>query len=101
MLDQIFHYAGIPTLIGLVALYFAYRVMILGDIKSIRGKDKSEPKDKEGYCRDAGRLLIFFAIGTFLMGVLESINAIAALVQIIIWVSVLFVLWKKLEDKYE
>ena len=101
MPEQIFHYAGIPTLIGLVALYFAYRVMILGDIKSIRGKDKSEPKDKEGYCRDAGRLLIFIAIGTSLMGVLESINAIAALVQIIIWVIVLFVLWKKLEDKYE
>ena len=51
MLEQIFHFAGIPTLIGLVALYFAYRVMILGDIKSIRSKDKPEPKDKEGYCR--------------------------------------------------
>ena len=40
-------------------------------------------------------------MGTFLMGVLESINAVAALVQIVVWVVVLFVLWKKLEDKYE
>ena len=88
MLEQIFHYAGIPTLIGLVALYFAYRVMILGDIKSIRGKGKPEPKDKEGYCRDAGRLLIFFAVGTFLMGVLESINAFVA-ARLLEWVLVL------------
>ena len=101
MLEQFLHFAGIPTLIGLVALYFAYRVMVLKDIKAIRGKGKPEPKDKEGYCRDAGRLLIFFAVGTFLMGVLESINAVAALVQIIVWVVVLFALWKKLEDKYE
>ena len=88
-------------MIGLVALYVADRVTVQMDLKGVLGKNKPEPKDKEGYCRDAGRLLIFFAVGTFLMGVLESINAVAALVQIIVWVVVLFALWKKLEDKYE
>ena len=59
MLGQIMEQAGIPILIGMVCLYFAYRVLILKDIKAIRGKDKPEPEDKEGYCRDIGRLLVF------------------------------------------
>ena len=100
MFGQIMELAGIPMLIGGVCLYFAYRVMYLQDTKAIRGKNKPEPKDKESYCRDAGRLLLFFAAGTFLMGVLETINQTAALGEIIIWTVITFVLWKKLDDKY-
>jgi len=100
MFEQFMDKALIPTLIGLVALYFAYRVMVLKDTKSIRGKNKPEPQDKEGYCRDSGRLLIFFAIGTFLMGVLETINPLIAFVQIVIWIVVMVVLWRKINDIY-
>ena len=49
MLGQIMEQAGISILVGCVCLYFAYRVMILKDIKAIRGKGKPEPEDKEGY----------------------------------------------------
>ena len=51
MLGQIMEQAGISILVGCVCLYFAYRVMILKDIKAIRGKGKPEPEDKEGYCK--------------------------------------------------
>ena len=68
MLGQIMEQAGISILVGCVCLYFAYRVMILKDIKAIRGKGKPDPEDKEGYCRDTGRLLVFFGIGSFIMG---------------------------------
>ena len=54
MLGQIMEQAGISILVGCVCLYFAYRVMILKDIKAIRGKGKPDPEDKEGYCRDTG-----------------------------------------------
>ena len=55
MLGQIMEQAGISILVGCVCLYFAYRVMILKDIKAIRGKGKPDPEDKEGYCRDTGK----------------------------------------------
>ena len=108
MLGQIMEQAGIPILIGMVCLYFAYRVLlyfayrvlILKDIKAIRGKDKPEPEDKEGYCRDIGRLLVFFGLGSFLMGILEMVHPMAALVQTVLWVVITFILWKRVDSKY-
>ena len=100
MLGQIMEQAGIPILIGMVCLYFAYRVLILKDIKAIRGKDKPEPEDKEGYCRDIGRLLVFFGLGSFLMGILEMVHPMAALIQTVVWVVVTFILWKRVDSKY-
>ena len=63
MLAQIFEHSGVSVLIGLVALYFAYRVMVQKDLKGVLGKNKPEPEDKEGFSRDTGRLLLFFAAG--------------------------------------
>lgn len=100
MFGQIFEGSGIPLLIGGVCLYFAYRVMILKDTKALRGKDKAEPEDKEGYCADAGKLLIFFAAGSFLMGILETINPVAAFIQTVVWIVATFILWKKINNKY-
>ena len=56
MLAQIFEHSGVSVLIGLVALYFAYRVMVQKDLKGVLGKNKPEPEDKEGFSRDTGRL---------------------------------------------
>ena len=92
--------AGISILIGCVCFYFAYRVLVLKDIKAIRGRGKPEPKDKEGYCRDTGRLLVFFGIGSFIMGALEMVNPMAALIEMVTWLVILFVLWKKVHEKY-
>ena len=100
MLAQIFEHSGVSVLIGLVALCFAYRVMIQKDLKGVLGKNKPEPEDKEGFSRDTGRLLLFFAAGSFLMAVLELFNPTVALVQMAVWTVVFFALWKKINDKY-
>ena len=42
MLAQIFEHSGVSVLIGLVALYFAYRVMVQKDLKGVLGKNKPE-----------------------------------------------------------
>ena len=93
MLAQIFEHSGVSVLIGLVALYFAYRVMVQKDLKGVLGKNKPEPGD-------TGRLLLFFAAGSFLMAVLELFNPTVALVQMAVWTVVFFALWKKINDKY-
>ena len=100
MLGQIMEQAGISILVGCVCLYFAYRVVILKDIKAIRGKGKPDPEDKEGYCRDTGRLLVFFGIGSFIMGALEMVSPMAAMIQMVLWLVIMFVLWKKVHEKY-
>ena len=55
---------------------------------------------KEGFSRDTGRLLLFFAAGSFLMAVLELFNPTVALVQMAAWTVAFFALWKKINDKY-
>ena len=100
MAATVFKHTGVSILIGLIALYYAYRVMVQKDVKAVTGKNKPEPKDKEGFCRDTGKLIIFFAIGSFLMAVLEMFNPTVAFVQMAVWVVIIFVLWKKVNDKY-
>ena len=56
MAAAIFEHTGVSILIGLISLYFAYRVMVLKDVRAVIGKYKPEPKDKDGFCRDTGRL---------------------------------------------
>ena len=44
MLAQIFEHSGVSVLIGLVALYFAYRVMVQKDLKRLQqGHRKAAP----------------------------------------------------------
>ena len=100
MASAIFEHTGVSILIGMVSLYYAYRVMVLKDVRAVVGKNKPEPKDKEGFCRDTGKLIIFFAIGSFLMAGLELFNAMVAFVQMAVWVVISFVLWKKVNEKY-
>ena len=100
MFAQILEHSGVSVLIGLISLYFAYRVMVLKDVKGVLGKNKPEPKDKEGFRRDTGKLILFFAAGSFLMAVLELFNPTVALLQMAAWIVIIFVLWKKVNDKY-
>ena len=100
MAAAIFEQSGVSVLIGVIALYFAYRVMVQKDVKGVLPKNKPEPKDKDGFCRDVGKLILFFAAGSFLMAVLELFNPTVALLQMAAWIVIIFVLWKKVNDKY-
>ena len=90
MASAIFEHTGVSILIGMVSQ----------DVRAVVGKNKPEPKDKEGFCRDTGKLIIFFAIGSFLMAGLELFNATVAFVQMAVWVVISFMLWKKVNEKY-
>lgn len=100
MVEQIFKNSGVSILIGVISLYFAYRVMVQKDVNAVLGKNKPEPKDKDGFCRDTGKLILFFAAGSFLMAILELVNPTIALLQMAAWIVIIFVLWKKVNDKY-
>ena len=98
---QFIEQSWFPLLIALVSYYFAYRLLVLKDTRVIRSKFKPEPKDKDGYCSAAGKLMIFFGTGAIVMAVVERFSAVAGLVVAIVCTLVLFVLWKRMSDKYE
>lgn len=101
MLQDILNKSGIPLLACAVSLYYAYRVMILKDTRSLRGQQSSVPDDADAYCRDAGLLLLFFAAGALIMAVLELYDQMIAFAQIALWTVITMLLWKRLHDKYE
>ena len=101
MLMDFIERSWMPLAIGLVVLYFAYRVIVLKDTSVIRSKGKPDPKDKEGYCNDAGKLLILFGVGALLMGVLAAISPVASFVEMILCTLATVALWKRLNDKLD
>mgnify|MGYP006876753647 CR=1 FL=1 len=92
--------AGIPLLIFVVCIYYAIRLLVLQDVNAIRGKDKAPVRDEKGYAMGAGKLLLFFAAATFLMGILVFINVYAAVAEIIVCIFLMGFLWKRMNRKY-
>ncbi len=100
MLQQVISQSIIPILIGVVFLFFAIRVLVFKDTWMMRGRNKPEPKDKEGFCKEAGMILLFSSVAAFAVAVLEVIDPFAGFTAIILWAIVMTSLWKKINDKY-
>ena len=57
-------------------------------------------KDEERYAKEAGKLMLFLAAGSLVMTVLLYFQVIAAVVQIVVWIIVFGILWKKMDERY-
>ena len=57
-------------------------------------------KDEERYAKEAGKLMLFLAAGSLIMTVLLYFQVIAAVVQIVVWIIVFGILWKKMDERY-
>lgn len=91
---------GIPILISIVCMYYGVRLMITKDSSLIRGKNQGKPKNEEAYCREAGKLILFFGAATLGMGILIFWNPYIALGEIIICVLIMGILWHRMNLKY-
>ena len=81
--------------------YYGVRLLVLHDISAIRGKDQpGKLKDEERYAKEAGKLMLFLAAGSLIMTVLLYFQVIAAVVQIVVWIIVFGILWKKMDERY-
>jgi 4-hydroxybenzoate polyprenyltransferase len=93
--------AMIPLLMVIILAYYAVRLLVLHDIDAIRGKDKSRKlKNEEMYAKEAGKLMLFLAVGSLVMAVLLYWNTVAAVVEVLIWIVIFGILWKKMDEKY-
>jgi len=102
IMEGIMEQAGIPFLVALASLYYAYRLLFLKEIDAIRGKDKKRlsQEERNEYAKKAGLALIFFAIGAVLMGVIVIFNTTAGFIEMIIWIAISFYIWKRISDQY-
>lgn len=103
MISRIWEDFGIPILIVGVSMYFYYRVAIRKEIQMVRGRDKKplNPEKTAEYASKAGKLLIIFALGAAVMGVLTIFSPTAALLEVVAVTAMEAVLWKKLNERYE
>ena len=62
--------ALIPLLMTVVLAYYSFRLLVLQDVDSIYGKNKKKPKDKEGFAKAAGKLMVFLTIASLGMAVI-------------------------------
>ncbi len=93
--------AMIPILMLIILAYYGVRLLVLHDISAIRGKDQlGKLKDEERYAKEAGKLMLFLAAGSLIMTVLLYFQVIAAVVQIVVWIIVFGILWKKMDERY-
>ena len=98
--NSILEQSGIPLLLFVICVYYAWRLLIMKEYSSVRGKDQDPPKDIEGYCKAAGLIIVFFGISTLVMAGLVLIDPVIGFVQILICTIIMVVLWKKMSDKY-
>lgn len=99
--NAILEQSGIPLLLFVICMYYAWRLLALKDVESIRGKGKPPLKDPDHYAMGAGKLIVFFGLSTLVMAVLVLVNVQIALAQIIICTLIMGVLWKRMNDRYE
>ena len=92
--------AMIPLMLTLVLGYYAARLLVFHDTESITGKKGVKFKDKEKYSKEAGKLILFLAAGSFVMAMLMFFNTYAAVAEIVIWFVIFGILWKRMNDKY-
>ena len=99
-IEEVMSQAGIPLLIFVVCVYYGMRLMLLQDIKSIRGKGKPPVKNEKAYAKSAGKLILLFAAFTLIMGVLIFVSFELALAEICIGTVIIGILWKNMNAKY-
>ncbi|MBO6269672.1 MAG: hypothetical protein J6N19_11095 [Clostridium sp.] len=99
-LDMFLERSGISLILVAVCLYYAWRVLVMKDLSSIRSKDKPPARDPEGYCRAAGRLILFFSAASFVMSLLMVVSPLAGLLEIVAATACLGIAWKNVEKRY-
>lgn len=92
--------SGIPLLVFVISAYYGFRVMFLKDISAVCAKDRKPPEDRDGFCREAGKLLFLFAGGALLMALLLQVSLIAGLLEILLCIAVTMLLWHRMTEKY-
>lgn len=98
--DEILGQAGIPLVMFMVCMYYAFRLIILNDVAVIRSKDKGPVRNQKKYSKTAGLLIVMLGLAALIMAILIFINLYIALAEIVLSIIIFVWLWKKMNDQY-
>ncbi len=99
-MEQYLSEAMIPLLMTVILGYYSFRLLVLHDVAAIRGKEQKKLKNEEKYAREAGKLMLFLALGSLIMAILIHFNPVAAIAVIVLFLIVFGLLWRKMDQKY-
>ncbi len=99
-MDAFLETAGVQLLLFVVCAYYGIRLILTGDASSIRSNKAKPLKDEKQYAKWAGILIIILGVGSLLMALLSLISVYLAFAELVICIAVVFILWKKMSEKY-
>ncbi len=98
--EQILGQLAIPALLAILLIYYAVKLLVFKDVDAVRPAGKKPLKDRDGYAREAGILVLIFGICSAVMAGIMLVSAEIGLLFIVAAAAVVFFRFKKLEEKY-
>ncbi len=98
--EQILGQLAIPALLAILLIYYAVKLLVFKDVDAVRPASKKPLKDKDGYAKEAGLLVLIFGVCSAVMAGIMLVSAEIGLLFIIAVAVVVFLRFKKLEEKY-
>lgn len=93
--------ALIPLLLTVVLMFYGIRLLVMGDVESIRGKkNKKKLRNEKMYAREGGKLLLFLAVSSLAMAIILYWDVTIAVVQLCVCMVIFGILWKMMDKKY-
>lgn len=99
-LETILQQSGLQLLVFGACVYYGIRLLLLHDIRAIRGKDKPPVREEEKYTKTAGILIMFFGVVTLVMAALMFVSPYIAFAEICVGTLIFVVAWKLMDNKY-
>lgn len=101
MLNDIITNCGLAIVVAVCSFLYALRLLVKKDATVLRQQNGKPLRDKEGYCRAMGALMLAFTVTTAVMAVLLMVNYTAALIEGIITMAAACVLWLRINRAFE
>lgn len=100
MMEKILQEMGLPLLFTVLLLYYAVKLLVFEDVDSIRPKGRPPVKDKKGYGREAGIIVLAFAAISLLASLVMLIHPFLGISLILLSIILISIQFKHIEEKY-
>lgn len=100
MIEKIMQEMGLPLLFTVLLLYYAIKLLVFQDIESIRPKGRPPIRDKKGYGREAGILVLVFAAITLAASFCMLLHPFLGIALVLLGLILTGLLFRRLEGKY-
>ena len=100
MMEKILQEMGLPLLFTVLLLYYAVKLLVFEDVDSIRPKGRPPVKDKKGYGREAGILVLIFAAISLVASFCMLIHPFLGISLILLGFILVAMQFRRLEEKY-